>query len=118
WPAGRKPGACFGGSGKRRLSTFGLGGAAWVVCMWRRSVETRIGPGLSPGPILRRACGLFLADALVDRRVLGSLRDGDRPVRKNIQRQCGVDRRGDVGIDQRQRFTIGQLGHLLLLVVV
>src|SRR5919206_3754162 len=58
-----------------------------------------------------------LADALVDRGELLGDGHGRRVVAGHVERQRGVDRRGDVRVDQRHRGAVGQRldGHALQL---
>src|SRR4051812_31950109 len=52
-------------------------------------------------------------DALDDGRRLLGVGVRDRVVRKNVQRERGVDWCRDVGVDQRQRLALRQLGDFL-----
>src|ERR671914_252002 len=56
---------------------------------------------------------------LDDRGRLLGVRVGDRVVRRDVQRQCGVDRRGHVRVDERHGGPLGQLltGELVELLV-
>src|SRR5437016_698782 len=52
--------------------------------------------------------GYLFGEGLGDRGGLRGERTRGRPIRRHVQRQRRVDRRGDVGVDERHRRPLGQ----------